>query len=351
MLLDVVADHETDQPADETVEDHRHGGGAEYGAGSRVGEYIVAETVRAIGLFADAIRRGKNERVTLAITKLIGLVGTVSRFSSDELWILLTLMEATAKRFGADSIHVKVSRLSERLPAQQARMWRFAREQFARGRGILWPSQVQGLERLIERDSFALCTPTGSGKTLVANLALVKELMLVEGQEYAPLALYIVPSRALASEVETKLKAKLGADLIVTGLYGGADWGITDYWLTADHPAVLIATVEKAEALIRYVGHLLVRRLRLMIIDEAHQVVGEADPKATRKLAAHDSRPMRLESMVSRLFALKPDMPRIALTAVAVRQTLHCVEGSLPSPEVLPADRHLPIRAQRGHRG
>ncbi|MBB4116419.1 hypothetical protein FHT80_005793 [Rhizobium sp. BK226] len=317
LLQEVVADHETDRPADEAGDDHRQGGDAAGGPSSRMGEYIVAETVRAIGLFADAIRRGKNDRVALAISKLGGLIGTISRFSSDELWILLTLMETTAKRFGTDSIHVKVARLSERLPAQQPRMWRFAREQFARGRGILWPSQVQGLERLIERDSFALCTPTGSGKTLVANLALVKELLLVEEQEYAPLALYIVPSRALAGEVETKLTAELGGDIIVTGLYGGADWGITDYWLTANRPVVLIVTVEKAEALIRYIGHLLVRRLRLMIIDEAHQVVGDADARAMRDLAAHNSRPMRLESMVSRLFALKPNMPRIALTAVA----------------------------------
>lgn len=318
LLQEAVADHETDVPADEGVESHApNGDAARREPGSRMGEYIVAETVRAIGLFSDAIRRGKGDRVALAVSKLSGLIGTVSRFSSDELWILLTLMLQTAKRYATDSIHVKVARLSERRAEQYPRMWRFARDQFARGRGILWPSQVQGLERLIERDSFALCTPTGSGKTLVANLALVKELMLVEEQEFAPLALYIVPSRALASEVETKLTAELGTDMIVTGLYGGADWGITDYWLTADRPAVLIATVEKAEALIRYIGHLLVRRLRLMIIDEAHQVVGEADPKAMRELAAHNSRPMRLESMVSRLFVLKPDMPRIALTAVA----------------------------------
>nr|WP_245206652.1 MULTISPECIES: DEAD/DEAH box helicase [unclassified Rhizobium] len=317
LLEEVVADYETDAPADEALDDRQEAGRAARRSHSRMGEYIVAETIRAIGLFANAIRRGNGNRVELAASKLRGLIGTVSRFSSDELWILLTLMEATAIRFATDSIHVKVARLSERLPAQQQRMWRFAREQFARGRGILWPSQVQGLERLIERDSFALCTPTGSGKTLVANLALVKELLLVEGQEHAPLALYIVPSRALASEVETKLTAELGGDIIVTGLYGGADWGITDYWLTAERPAVLIATVEKAEALIRYIGHLLVRRLRLMIIDEAHQIVGEADAKAMRELAAHNSRPMRLESMISRLFALKPDMPRIALTAVA----------------------------------
>lgn len=274
--------------------------------------------MRAVGLIADSLRRGNEDRLTQAIAKLAGLRALATRLSSDELWVLINLIEATARRFAANSLHGRAARLAADAPDQQIRMWRFAREQFARGRGVLWTSQVQGLERLITSDSFALCTPTGSGKTLVANLALVKELLLVDalpGQ--APLALYLVPSRALASEVEAKLTAELGNDLIVTGLYGGADWGITDYWLTADRPVVLIATVEKAEALMRYVGHLLVQRLRLLIIDEAHQVVSEADANVQQTLAAHSSRAMRLEAMVSRLLAIKPDMARIALTAVA----------------------------------
>lgn len=284
---------------------------------SRVGWYVVVELVRTVGLFADSIRRGNDERLALSLDKLSDLSAMATRLSSDELWVLINLIEATAKRFSSNSLHTRVSRLAAHAPNYQQRMWRFAREQFARGRGILWRSQVQGLERLIESDSFALCTPTGSGKTLIANLALVKELLLVEPGEQAPLAIYLVPSRALASEVEAKLTAELGDDLIVTGLYGGADWGITDYWLTGARPVVLIATVEKAEALMRYVGHLLVRRIRLLVIDEAHQVVDDGDIKAMQDLAAHRSRSMRLEAMVSRLLVAKPDMACIALTAVA----------------------------------
>lgn len=80
-----------------------------------------------------------------------------------------------------------------------------------------------------------------------------------------------MPSRALAGEVEAKLKSELGADMIVTGLYGGTDWGITDYRLEAETPTVLVATVEKAEALMRFVGPFLIARLRLLIIDEVHR--------------------------------------------------------------------------------
>jgi replicative superfamily II helicase len=83
-------------------------------------------------------------------------------------------------------------------------------------------SQQLGLQRLLEESSFALCTPPGSGKTLVANLALIKELLLREDEGLlGPLALYVVPSRALAGEVEAKLTSELGRDVTVTGLYSG----------------------------------------------------------------------------------------------------------------------------------
>lgn len=170
---------------------------------------------------------------------------------------------------------------------------------------------------MLEEDSFALCTPTGSGKTLVANLALVKELLLRVNEDEAPLALYLVPSRALAGEVELKLSRELGGDMIITGLYGGTDWGITDYWIEADRPTVLIATVEKADALMRYLGPLLLRRLRLLVVDEAHQIVPEDTERTQADFAEHSSRSLRLEAFVSRLLAQAPEIVRIALTAVA----------------------------------
>jgi hypothetical protein len=320
LLAEPEVDPEDDEPAFDEGDDRARHDPADLPTAhpaSKIGWYVVVELVRSVGLLADSLRRGSDARLAQALEKLSDLSALATRLSSDELWILITLLETTATRFANSSLHKRVVRLTARAPNLQPRLWRFAREQFARGRGILWTSQVQGLDRLIERNSFALCTPTGSGKTLVANLALVKELLLVDPGEQAPLAIYLVPSRALANEVETKLTAELGDDLVITGLYGGADWGITDYWLTTNRPVVLIATVEKAEALMRYVGHLLVRRLRLLVIDEAHQVVNEGNANAIQALAAHSSRSMRLEGMVSRLLALKPDMARIALTAVA----------------------------------
>ncbi|KTQ84213.1 DNA helicase [Aureimonas ureilytica] len=286
---------------------------------SRVAWYVAVETVRSIGLLTDGLRRGELIRTETALQKLVALADLATRIVSDEAWIMLKLVRASAGRFARDSLHRRVAPFATPTPDAAVKLHRFAREQFARGRGVLWPSQVSGIARLAAGRSFALCTPTGSGKTLVANLALLKELLLAAPAtgKPAPLALYIVPSRALAGEVEAKLSGEFRGAITVTGLYGGTDWGITDYWLTADTPTVLVATVEKAEALIRYVGHLLVRRLELLIIDEAHQVVVEGSARTMRDLAAHSDRAMRIEGLVTRLLALKPNIARVALTAVA----------------------------------
>lgn len=283
----------------------------------RLSWYFTVELIRALGLFADSIRRGDDRRLAKAAAKLKALDAMAVRTFSDDVSLLITLLRQVGERFADASIYRSVRALGELNPERMPRMLAFARDQFSRGRGTLWSSQRAGLTRLLENSSFALCTPTGSGKTLVANLGLVKELLLRDHGEVVPLALYLVPSRALAGEVEVKLASELGRDLIVTGLYGGTDWGITDYWLNADRPTVLIATVEKADALMRYLAPLLLSRLKLLIVDEAHQVLPDDTESGRSAFADHSSRSLKLESFVARLLTQAPDIVRIALTAVA----------------------------------
>jgi hypothetical protein len=49
--------------------------------------------------------------------------------------------------------------------------------------------------------------------------------------------------------------------VVVTGLYGGVDWGPTDAWIQTDQPTVVICTFEKADALLRYLGVLFLSRV------------------------------------------------------------------------------------------
>lgn len=200
----------------------------------------------------------------------------------------------------------------------------YIRRSFQSDRNILWPSQKKGLEKLIENKSFVLCTPTGSGKTTIAELAILQGLFPNEINEdqfwvsQKPISLYLVPSRALAAEVESKLSrvfGKLEQRVIVTGLYGGNDWGPTDAWITANEPTVLICTYEKGEALIRFLGTFFVNRLSTIIIDEAHNMQYNGDK---RTLLSADNRGLRLENLANRLITYVESMQCkiIALSAV-----------------------------------
>jgi hypothetical protein len=289
------------------------------GTEERVTWFSTIELVRCIGLAAQTLRRGDTERFSVALDRLRDVERLLIRTSTDDVALLAFFLRSACERFGKSTIYEPLRQLGLLNPERLDHVNQFARRQYARGRGILWQSQKQGIERLLNNSSFALCTPTGSGKTLVANLAILKELLILRGaqDDLAPLALYIVPSRALASEVEAKLTGELGRDFVVTGLYGGSDWGITDAWLTSDSPTVLIATIEKADALMRYLGPMLMARLKLLIVDEAHQVLLEDNERERDALANHMNRAIRLESFISRLLLRKPDIVRIALTAVA----------------------------------
>jgi hypothetical protein len=158
----------------------------------------------------------------------------------------------------------------------------------------------------------------------VAEIAILQRLFVkaqnATGIQVAPLVMYLVPKRALAAEVEAKLLrtiAPLSKErVVITGLYGGIDWGPTDAWLTSDDRTVLICTYEKAEALIRFLGPLFLGRLALVVLDEAHMV--QFDGK-DEDLRSAESRALRLESLIARLFVHVPtDQSRvIALSAVA----------------------------------
>jgi hypothetical protein len=137
------------------------------------------------------------------------------------------------------------------------------------------------------------------------------------------LVLYLVPSRALAAEVETRFAEDLygvaAEPVVVTGLYGGVDWGPTDAWIERDQPTVVICTFEKADALLRYLGLIFLHRVRLVIIDEAHMV--EQQRPTITELETATSRPYRLEQLATRLFHARDaqQFRVIALSAVAAR--------------------------------
>lgn len=296
-----------------------------------VHNYITIELVRCLGLLASAMRWGVEGRTDLALRKLNDLSDFTKISYSVDSWLLVELMNRTAKKYLDDSIHNSVQPLRGTMSlAGQVILDRYARQAYEINKAVLWPSQQRGIEHLATLESFVLCTPTGSGKTTVAELGALQSLYLDRPDlsdldlllEDEPIVLYLVPSRALAGEVENKFSRTFKLDqtgIQVTGLYGGTDWGPTDSWLNLQRKTLLICTYEKAEALIRFLGPLFMHRVKAVIVDEAHCIAFGGTDFDKESLANGENRSLRLESLSMRLFNyLDPEHSRvIALSAVA----------------------------------
>lgn len=287
-----------------------------------VDSVIAAELASALGVVCGALRWGEDARIDLARRKLEAVAPALRGFADPYSWLVVRLATEFGVRVLNGSLREALQPIGLRLGDQgRDALERYTRTAFAAKQILIWPSQQRGIDKLSAGRSFALCTPTGSGKTRVAEVALLEGLFqdpVIDG-EPAGLCLYIVPTRALAAEVESKLGRILtlagGARAVtVTSLYGGLDWGPTDEWLSLDVPTVLICTQEKAEALVRFLGGAFVERLKLVIVDEAHEVQFDG---TNDDLARAESRALRLESLVTRLRARKPQATYIAISAVA----------------------------------
>ena len=288
--------------------------------------FVLAELVRCIGAFAQSLALDDRARCDLSLRKLRGLSAFAARTADSFTWMLCELLAEVMATFVPASVYRGLDGLAQSLSPEGVTAARgFASHLFASGRGLLWKTQRLGLAKLAELRSVAICTPTGSGKTTIAEFAAVQALL---GQRdagteidlFGPLAIYLVPSRALATEVEQRLAAdlqSLGSGVVVTGLYGGTEWGVADAWLTASQPTILVATIEKTDALMRFVGPLLYHRLKLVVLDEAHHVDLGRDRDAVAQALVGDSRQARLEQVIARLLANSPRARCVALSAVA----------------------------------
>jgi helicase len=128
----------------------------------------------------------------------------------------------------------------------------------------LRPSQQKSINAgLFEGNNLLVCTPTASGKTLVSELAIVNTL-LSPTKEGRPIAVYVVPLKALASEKYksfTKKYPKLDVAL-TSGDMDSDDSYLANY-------DIIITTSEKFDSLLRHHAPWL-DRVAILTIDEIH---------------------------------------------------------------------------------
>ena len=112
---------------------------------------------------------------------------------------------------------------------------------------------------VLEGEDMVVASPTASGKTLVAELALTKKTVEGDG-----MTVYVVPLKALASEKYEDFSERY-EDLDVRMSVGDYDSGGDNL----DAADVLIATSEKLDSLLRH-SPSWISRIDLVVVDEIH---------------------------------------------------------------------------------
>ncbi|MDP3766111.1 MAG: DEAD/DEAH box helicase [Nanoarchaeota archaeon] len=125
----------------------------------------------------------------------------------------------------------------------------------------LRPAQEKAIKKgLLDGKNLLVCTPTASGKTLIAELAALKSILEGRGK-----AIYIVPLKALASEKYKDFKKRYDNAAKVAlsiGDFDSSDSYLIDYDL-------IICTAEKLDSLIRHHTPW-ISLVSVIIIDEVH---------------------------------------------------------------------------------
>jgi helicase len=123
------------------------------------------------------------------------------------------------------------------------------------------PAQEKAIDQgLLRGKSLLVCTPTASGKTLIAELAAVKNIIDKGGK-----CVYIVPLKALASEKFKDFKRKYDGLIRIAlsiGNLDSADPYLAEYDL-------LIVTAEKMDSLLRHHAPW-IKDVSVLVVDEVH---------------------------------------------------------------------------------
>lgn len=135
----------------------------------------------------------------------------------------------------------------------------------------LFPAQVEALRGGLLDDevtSWGFAAPTGSGKSFIVRLAILKQLQRSAGSKI----LYVVPSKALVNEVYKDLKDFLshGEYKVFSMSSQLSPLSIEDEDILMEQDVIVI-TPEKADLLLRLKMEIF-KNLSLVIVDEAHHI-------------------------------------------------------------------------------
>jgi len=178
----------------------------------------------------------------------------------------------------------------------------------------LYPPQRDAFPVIAKGNNLVMCVPTASGKSLVAYIAMVNQVLKKNK------ALYIVPLRALASEKYRELRPLSSMGIKVGLSYGDYDSDDEDL----ERFDIVVATSEKADSLLRHRTDWL-RRLKAIVADEVHLIT---DP----------GRGPTLEVILTRFRQLNPSCQLVCLSATVgnAKELADWLEADLIESEFRP---------------
>ncbi|WP_280535298.1 ATP-dependent DNA helicase [Halopenitus sp. POP-27] len=194
----------------------------------------------------------------------------------------------------------------------------------AEGVADLYPPQAEAVEAgLLEGENLVAAVPTASGKTLIAELAMLSAI------ERGGTALYIVPLRALASEKRAEFERfeEFGVTVgVSTGNYDS-----DGEWLATRD--VIVATSEKVDSLIRN-GAPWIDDLSCVVSDEVH-------------LVNDRSRGPTLEVTLAKLRRINEGLQTVALSATVgnAREIADWLDAALVDSDWRPIDLRIGVHA------
>ncbi|XP_036901423.1 probable ATP-dependent DNA helicase HFM1 [Sturnira hondurensis] len=209
--------------------------------------------------------------------------------------------------------------------------------------------QSKAFDDLLYTDkNFVICAPTGSGKTVVFELAITRLLMEVPLPWSNIKIVYMAPIKALCSQRFDDWKEKFGPiGLKCKELTGDT---LMDDLFEIQHAHIIMTTPEKWDSMTRkWRDNSLVQLVRLFLIDEVH-VIKDENRGPTLEVVVS-----RMKTVQSLSHTLENTSSVIPMRFVAVSATIPNAEdiaewlsnGERPAVCLKMDERHRPVRLRK----
>lgn len=237
----------------------------------------------AIGSYISYIVSGKPANVEkVIIRKIIAARDSFNEIERQEDALLVLLIMHALKAMIRNSLWASIEGISQKLDEY---LEMILSRSNSKPIFDLWPSQKNAIEQnLFDMTKSALVVqmPTSAGKSLLAKLYIMQTKSVYSDAKIA----YLVPTRALVNQVKRDLKTEFeGFGYSVDIAIPFMDIDEIEEELLLKNTDILVTTPEKFDIMQRS-KHPFVDKLRLVIVDEAHNIQdGERGAKLELLLA------------------------------------------------------------------